>query len=121
MIDRALANGIRVSAWTFDELYGRDGRFLDALEQRRQVFVAEIPVDCVSIGQHGTAGCENRKSCKKGRKTRDVGVGRDIRVWPSATIPAKFAIWPSTHPRFASSHGNDTVSRTPTRARTCGK
>ncbi len=45
MIDQALANGIRVSAWTCDELYGRDGRFLDALEQRQQVFVAEIPVD----------------------------------------------------------------------------
>ena len=45
MIDRALSHGICVSAWTFDELYGRDGRFLDALQQRRQVFVAEIPVD----------------------------------------------------------------------------
>jgi len=45
MIDGALDNGIRVSAWTFDELYGRDGKFLDALESRGQVFVAEIPVD----------------------------------------------------------------------------
>jgi len=45
MIDRALANGVRVGAWTCDELYGRDGKFLDALEERRQVFVAEIPVD----------------------------------------------------------------------------
>ncbi len=45
MIDRALANGVRVSAWTCDELYGRDGKFLNALQQRRQVFVAEIPVD----------------------------------------------------------------------------
>ncbi|MCP4300693.1 MAG: hypothetical protein GY783_08925 [Gammaproteobacteria bacterium] len=45
MIDRALANGVRVSAWTCDELYGRDGKFLDALEQRRQLFVGEIPVD----------------------------------------------------------------------------
>jgi len=45
MIDQALANGIRVWAWTFDELYGRDGKFLDALEERQQVFVAEIPVD----------------------------------------------------------------------------
>lgn len=44
-IDRALSNGIRVSAWTFDELYGRDGKFLDGIEARRQVFVAEIPVD----------------------------------------------------------------------------
>jgi SRSO17 transposase len=41
--DRALANGIRVSAWTFDELYGRDSKFLDGLETHRQVFVGEIP------------------------------------------------------------------------------
>lgn len=36
---------MRVSAWTFDELYGRDGKFLNGLEERRQVFVGEIPVD----------------------------------------------------------------------------
>ncbi len=42
-IDRALANGIRVSAWTFDELYGRDGKFLDGLALRGQIFVGEIP------------------------------------------------------------------------------
>lgn len=34
-----------VSAWTFDELYSRDGKFLNGLEERRQVFVGEIPVD----------------------------------------------------------------------------
>lgn len=45
LIDRALANGIRVAAWTFDELYGRDSKFLDGLEDRQQTFVAEIPVD----------------------------------------------------------------------------
>lgn len=45
MIDVALGNGVRVSAWTCDELYGRDGKFLNALEERRQVFVAEIPCD----------------------------------------------------------------------------
>ena len=44
-IDRALSNGIRVSAWTFDELYGRDGKFLDGLQQRRQAFVGEVPAD----------------------------------------------------------------------------
>ena len=42
-IERALANGVRVSAWTFDELYGRDGKFLDALASRGQVFIGEIP------------------------------------------------------------------------------
>jgi SRSO17 transposase len=43
LIDRALGNGVRVAAWTFDELYGRDGKFLDGLEQRRQFFVGEVP------------------------------------------------------------------------------
>lgn len=43
MIDRALAHDIRVQAWTFDEAYGRDSAFLDGLEQRRQVFVGEVP------------------------------------------------------------------------------
>lgn len=45
LIDRALANGVRVAAWTFDELYGRDRKFLDGLEARGQAFVAEVPVD----------------------------------------------------------------------------
>ena len=45
MVDRALSNGVRVAYWTCDELYGRDGAFLDALETRRQAFVAEIPSD----------------------------------------------------------------------------
>lgn len=43
MIDRALTHGVRVRAWAFDELYGRDTAFLDGLEQRGQVFVAEVP------------------------------------------------------------------------------
>jgi SRSO17 transposase len=45
MIDRALAHGVRVQAWTFDEGYGRDSAFLDGLEQRRQVFVGEVPTN----------------------------------------------------------------------------
>ncbi len=44
-IDIALSNGVRVSAWTFSELYGRDGKFLNGLESRRQVFVGEIPIN----------------------------------------------------------------------------
>jgi len=42
-VDRALANGIRVQAWTFDELYGRDGQFLDGLDERGEAFVGEVP------------------------------------------------------------------------------
>jgi len=45
MVDRALAQGVRVWAWTFDEGYGRDAAFLDGLEQRRQVFVGEVPAN----------------------------------------------------------------------------
>lgn len=42
-IRRALGNGIRVVAWTFDEWYGRDGEFLDGLEQSGQDYVGEVP------------------------------------------------------------------------------
>jgi SRSO17 transposase len=45
LIDRALANGVRVQAWTFDENYGRDTAFLDGLEEREQVFVGEVPTN----------------------------------------------------------------------------
>ena len=34
-----------MAAWTFDELYGRDGKFLDGLERRQQAFVGEVPKD----------------------------------------------------------------------------
>lgn len=43
LVDRALAHGVHVQAWTFDEGYGRDTAFLDGLEQRTQVFVGEVP------------------------------------------------------------------------------
>jgi SRSO17 transposase len=45
LVDRVLGHGVRVQAWTFDEGYGRDTAFLDGLEQRGQVFVAEVPTD----------------------------------------------------------------------------
>jgi len=65
-IDRALSNGVCVSAWTFDELYGRDGKFLDGLEARRQVFVGEIPVDF-----HGWV--RQPKVLEEGPKSRGSG------------------------------------------------
>ena len=34
-----------MAAWTCDELYGRDGKFLDGLQRLNQRFVAEVPVD----------------------------------------------------------------------------
>ncbi len=44
-IRRGLDNGIRVAAWTFDELYGRDGGFLNGLDALGQTYVAEVPSD----------------------------------------------------------------------------
>jgi len=44
-VSRSLQNGIRVSAWTFDAWYGRDGEFLDGLDSRGQNYVGEIPSD----------------------------------------------------------------------------
>ena len=44
-VEHALSNGIRVFAWTFDELYGRDGGFLNRLETLEQLFVGEVPKD----------------------------------------------------------------------------
>ena len=42
-IKRALGNGIRVAAWTFDELYGGSYDFLDGLDRLGQTYVAEVP------------------------------------------------------------------------------
>lgn len=42
-VRRALGNGIRVAAWTFDEWYGRDGEFLDGLDGLGQDYVGEVP------------------------------------------------------------------------------
>ncbi len=43
LIDRAKANGITVMAWNADEFYGRDGHFLDGLDDRGEAFVVETP------------------------------------------------------------------------------
>ena len=68
LIDRALGNGVRVTAWTFDELYGRDGKFLDGLQQRRQVFVAEVPANFHGwVQKPQILHCGPKKSKKRGR------------------------------------------------------
>jgi len=43
LYDRAVANGIRFAWLTFDEWYGAKPEFLQALEGRKQSFVAEVP------------------------------------------------------------------------------
>ena len=76
-IDRALSNGVRVSAWTFDELYGRDGKFLDGLESRRQVFVGEIPTNFYGWVQKPTVLRTGAKTTgKRGRPGKSPRVAR---------------------------------------------
>jgi SRSO17 transposase len=69
LVDRALADGVRVQAWTFDEFYGRNSAFLDGLEQRGQVFVAEVPTNF-----HGWVirprVLQNGPSPRRGRKRK---------------------------------------------------
>ena len=77
LIDRALANGVCVAAWTFDELYGRDGKFLDALKARGQTFVAEVPVDFHGwLRKPGILRSDPKKTGKSGRPKHYPRVAR---------------------------------------------
>jgi SRSO17 transposase len=68
---------VRVSAWTFDELYGRDSKFLDGLESRRQAFVGEIPVDFHGWLQKPTVLRSGpKKSKQRGRSKKYPRVAR---------------------------------------------
>ena len=44
-IERAVAHAIQVAAWTFDETYGRDLKFLDALDEQHHKYVGEVPAN----------------------------------------------------------------------------
>lgn len=68
-VERASANGVRFSALTFDALYGRDGKFLDGLESRKQVFVAQIPCDFHGwVQKPKVLQCGPEKPGKPGRR-----------------------------------------------------
>jgi SRSO17 transposase len=76
-IDRALSNGVCVSAWTFDELYGRDGKFLNGLELRGQLFVGEIPIDFHGwVQRPRVLRSGPKKSKKRGRRKNYPRVAR---------------------------------------------
>lgn len=51
-VRRALANGVRVAAWTFDEHYGQSYAFLDGLDGLGQTYVAEVPASFCGWAVH---------------------------------------------------------------------
>lgn len=83
-IDHALSGGVRVSAWTFDELYSRDGKFLNGLAARGQVFVSEIPSDFHGWLQKPTV--VRKSSKRRGKGGRGKKVPRVARRRPSCEV-----------------------------------
>ena len=69
-VARALSNGIRVAAWTFDEWYGRDRQFLDGLDALGQNYVGEIPSDFTGWWREPQVllSPKPRERAKRGRK-----------------------------------------------------
>jgi len=80
LIDRVLTNGIRVAAWTFDELYTRDSKFLDALQQRNQAYVAEIPKSTHLWTSKPKVIRKEKKQRGQGRKKKTPRVGKQPRT-----------------------------------------
>jgi SRSO17 transposase len=75
LIDRALSNGVVVKAWTFDELYGANGPFLNALEERGQIFVAEVP--STFYGWTRRPPLTSRPAKKQGKSSQHKNKKRD--------------------------------------------
>lgn len=85
LIARALGNGVRVAAWTFDELYGRDAKFLDGLQGQQQAFVGEVPADFhgwlqkPKILHRGPKNCKKRGRGKKYPRLARRSPSREVR------------------------------------------
>lgn len=71
-IGRAMGSGIRVAAWTFDELYGRDGEFLDGLDALGQSYIGEVPSTFVGWSNQPQIlqAPRPQEAHKRGRKRR---------------------------------------------------
>ena len=82
MIDRAMANGIRVAAWTFDALYSHAGAFLNGLEVRRQVFVGEVQTNTEGwVRKPPLRHKTLKRKGKRGRRKKSPRV-----AWPSSKV-----------------------------------
>jgi SRSO17 transposase len=69
-VDRAKANGVPLDWLTFDEGYGKAPEFLCGLDDRKLLFVGEVPksLSCLAVN-----GSEQRPAAKvKGRRAEEV-------------------------------------------------
>jgi SRSO17 transposase len=93
MLGRALDAGVPAAWVTADEVYGRDGKFRDWLEQRRVSYVVAVASNQAVPGDAGTSRADvlaahapgqawKRRSCGNGAK------GPRVFDWAAATLPA---------------------------------
>ena len=88
-VGRALRNGIRVSAWTFDETYGRGAEFLDGMYALGQSYVGEIPSDFYGwVQQPRVLSAPRPEDLRgKGRKRRYPRLARkSSQAYPVSTL-----------------------------------
>jgi SRSO17 transposase len=129
-VGRALRNGIRFSGLTFDEFYGRDRMFLDALDALGQDYVGEVPSDFtgwlhpVQILQKPTPA-QWRKRGRKGhfprlaRKALPASEVRNLAVYSRVFAKQRWkrfrikdgekgpVVWEVKYARFYRKHGGN--------------
>ena len=83
-VRRALSNGIRVSAWTFDEAYGRGAEFLNGMDTLGQNYVGEIPSDFYGWVRSPRPDLLHRDRRRGRGNCGAPGVDCGIRGWPAS-------------------------------------
>jgi len=129
-VGRALSNGIRFSALTFDEFYGRDSEFLDGLDSLGQDYVGEVPSDFTGwLRQpqvlHKPTAAQRRKKGRKrhfprlARKALPAGEVRNLAKYSPVFAKQKWrrfrikdgekgpVVWEVKYSRFYRKHGQD--------------
>jgi SRSO17 transposase len=84
MIRHALTKGLKVRAWTFDELYGRDSKFLDGLDELGEGYVAEIPADTELWTSK--PNLTRRQPVKREKRGRKQNTPRIVRSRPACEV-----------------------------------
>ncbi len=118
LIDQALPDGITVKAWTVDELYGRDGKFLHGLDQQKQAFLGEVPPDFGLWPRKPKILRKPHETCREVAR----GVAKSIPVWqPVMRRPARCVTWRNTRLLWPATRRSDTACAIRTKVPKSGK